>query len=125
MFTPRRILYILVMLNILALYSLFFSQGGLVRKWERAETLSALEVQNQTQLANNNRLRAELQSLKTGKGAIEERARQDLNMIRPGEILFRVQRPQKTLPGNEIDVDILTDPMLRATPEVEGAQPIL
>ena len=48
--------------------------------------------------------------------AIEERARYDLNMVRPGEVLFRIQRPQKSIPGNAIPADIINDPLYRPAP---------
>ena len=70
---------------------------------------------------------AELKSLQTGLGAIEERARYDLNMVRAGEVLFRIQRPQKTLPGTEIPADIINDPLYNPNAkEPSGdAQPLL
>ena len=64
----------------------------------------------------NQRLAAEVRSLSRGADAIEERARHDLNMVRPGEVLFRIQRPQKVLPGNAIPADIINDPLYRPAP---------
>ena len=62
------------------------------------------------------RLSAEVRSLVRGADAIEERARYDLNMVRPGEVLFRIQRPQRVLPDSAIPADILNDPLYRPAP---------
>ena len=67
-------------------------------------------------LEENQRLAAEVRSLVRGADAIEERARYDLNMVRPGEVLFRIQRPQRVLPDSAIPADILNDPLYRPAP---------
>ena len=92
-----------------------------------AEDLAMLQNDNREVREDNERMSAELQSLQTGLGAIEERARYDLNMVRAGEVLFRIQRPQKTLPGTEIPADIINDPLYNPNAkEPSGdAQPLL
>lgn len=59
--------------------------------------LAALQARVERQEAENAELRhrnaafaAELQDLKTGEAAVEERARGELGMIRPGETFYRV-----------------------------------
>ncbi len=111
MITPKRILILLCGLCLLGLYTLIFGQGGYVRMFTLAEDLALLQDDNREVREDNERMSAELKSLQTGLGAIEERARYDLNMVRAGEVLFRIQRPQKTLPGTEIPADIINDPL--------------
>jgi cell division protein FtsB len=46
--------------------------------------------ENEALTARNNALQAEVQDLKTGISAVEERARSELNMIREGEYFVQI-----------------------------------
>lgn len=61
--------------------------------WEIDKELQAQRVQNQRLEQRNAQLDAEVSDLKSGTDAVEDRARYDLGLIRPGEIF--VQVPQK------------------------------
>lgn len=56
--------------------------------------LGRQEIHQEADLAalrqRNTALAAEVEDLRTGVSAIEERARADLGMIRPGEVYYRV-----------------------------------
>ncbi len=50
----------------------------------------------------NDALSAEVEDLKSGEAAVEDRARSELGMIRPGETFYRVVEPESTAsPGAE------------------------
>jgi cell division protein FtsB len=49
----------------------------------------------------NDALAAEVEDLKSGEAAVEERARSELGMIKPGEKFYRVVEPVSTAPLNE------------------------
>lgn len=117
MITPNRILIFVFGVFLLGLYTLFFGQGGYLRMWQLSEEKFQLQEENRLVREDNERMAADLKSLRTGVGAIEDRARYDLNMVRPGEVLFRIQRPQKTLPGTEIPADIINDPLYQPAPK--------
>ncbi len=48
----------------------------------------------------NDALAAEVEDLKSGEAAVEERARSELGMIKPGETFYRVVAPQATSSTN-------------------------
>lgn len=122
MITPDKIIKVLLILLLLMLWPLIGGQGGYIRVVSLSEELADIKEQNALTFEENQRLAAEVRSLMRGADAIEERARYDLNMVRPGEVLFRIQRPQKVLPGNAIPADILNDPLYRPAPVTPPAK---
>ena len=77
-------------------YRLWFGNGG-----ERE--VAALQAQVQRQARDNaglkqrnDALAAEVQDLKSGEAAVEERARSELGMIKPGETFYRVVEPESS-----------------------------
>lgn len=122
MITPDKIIKVLLILLLLMLWPLIGGQGGYIRVVSLSEELTDIKEQNALTFEENQRLAAEVRSLVRGADAIEERARYDLNMVRPGEVLFRIQRPQKVLPGNAIPADILNDPLYRPAPVTPPAK---
>ena len=122
MITPDKIIKVLLILLLLMLWPLIGGQGGYIRVVSLSEELADIKEQNALTFEENQRLAAEVRALVRGADAIEERARYDLNMVRPGEVLFRIQRPQKVLPGNAIPADILNDPLYRPAPVTPPAK---
>ncbi len=121
--TADHVVKLLVVLIAILLWPLLFGQGGVFRMMDLSEQLQILQADNEEANARNQRIAAEVASLRGGLDAIEERARYDLNMVRPGEVLFRIQRPQKVIPGSAIPADIINDPLYRPAPVTppEGA----
>jgi cell division protein FtsB len=85
--------WILVALIALLQYPLWLGKGGWLRVWDMDRQLAAQREVNQKLESRNAGLDAEVRDLKTGFEAIEERARYELGMIKPGEVF--VQVPQK------------------------------
>jgi len=86
----RVLLIALAALLALLQYRLWFGEGGL-------RDTQALEARVRTQTEDNRglqlrneRLAAEVENLKSGEAAVEERARSELGMIKPGETFYRV-----------------------------------
>ena len=73
-------------------YPLWLGRGGWLRVWEIDTALQEQRAHNQDLEQRNARLDAEVNDLKFGTDAIEERARYDLGLVRSGE--FFVQVPQ-------------------------------
>ena len=83
---------------ILLQYRIWVSDNG-VRQVERLRQAVAAQQAEDAQLVDRNRqLAAEVRDLKTGMGALEERARSDLGMIARNETFYQVvpARPAAT-----------------------------
>jgi cell division protein FtsB len=79
----------LVALIVLIQYPLWLGKGGWLTVWRlenKLETEKAKSVRLETRNAT---LAAEVKDLQQGTEAIEERARQELGMLRPDEIFFQ------------------------------------
>jgi len=89
-----RLLVLLLLALLVALQvKLWAGSGGLaeVRRLERA--VEQQRAENAELARRNEALAAEVEDLKRGQAAVEERARAELGMIKPGETLYRVVEP--------------------------------
>lgn len=96
----RLILICLTALLVLIQYPLWLGKGGWLRVWDLSRQLdSALEKERELK-ARNAKLASEVQDLKEGTGAVEERARFELGYIKDNEIFVQVLEPEakKTQP---------------------------
>ena len=84
---------VLVALILLLQWPLWLGKGGWLRVWDVDRQLGAQREANQKLEQRNAGLEAEVKDLKTGRDAVEERARFELGLIRPDEVF--VQVPQK------------------------------
>ncbi len=85
--------WILIALIALLQYPLWFGKGGWIHVWDYDRQLAAQRDVNTKLEQRNAGLDAEVRDLKSGSEAIEERARYELGLIKPGEVF--VQVPQK------------------------------
>jgi cell division protein FtsB len=73
---------------------LWFGKGGWPRMMELRGKLAEQQAANQTARARNAQLVAEVRDLKEGLEMVEEKARFDLGMIKPDEILIQLSPPR-------------------------------
>lgn len=86
-----RIIALLLLGLILALqYRLWMADGGMREVWRLRKDVAAQVEENAKLKERNRNLAAEVQDLKKGKAAIEERARTDLGMVGANETFFQV-----------------------------------
>ncbi len=88
--TMRWPLFLLAALLLLLQYPLWLGKGGWLRAWEVDARLTEQRSVNRALEQRNAALAAEVEDLKSGNEAIEERARFDLGLTRPGEIFVQV-----------------------------------
>lgn len=69
---------------------LWFGEGGIMAVHRIKEAVATQHAENQVLKQRNDVLEAEVLDLKTGKEAIEERARLDLGMIRDDETFYLI-----------------------------------
>lgn len=93
---------ILVALIVLIQYPLWLGKGGWLRAWDMDRQVETQRSKNGQLETRNAALAAEVRDLKQGTEAIEERARQELGMLRPDEVFFQFAPDRK--PGSEPDL---------------------
>ncbi len=95
----RWLTLILVALIAALQYPLWLGKGSWLRVWEVDREVTKQKEINQTLKARNASLDAEVRDLKQGYGAIEERARSELGMVKRDEIFFQVlEEPKQPKP---------------------------
>jgi cell division protein FtsB len=75
-------------------YRLWVGKGSLAEVSNLKQEISGLEKELVKLRERNRALQAEVEDLRSGNAAIEERARSELGMIKEGEIFYQVIDPQ-------------------------------
>ena len=82
--------YTLIGLILVIQYPLWLGKGSWLKVWEFSTKVDQQKEKNLQLAARNAGLDAEVRDLKQGSEAVEERARVELGMIKPGEIFYQV-----------------------------------
>ncbi|WP_305802440.1 cell division protein FtsB [Thiolapillus sp.] len=90
----RLLFVILLAMFVVLQYRLWVGQGSMAEVYRLQQQIDRQKQQLAEMKERNVRLRAEVQSLKTGLEAVEARARTDLGMIKEGETFFQVIEPE-------------------------------
>jgi len=90
----------LVTLALLALIALvhaelWFGKGSVPRVMELQSKLREQKASNDAARTRNEQLAAEVRDLKEGLEMVEEKARFELGMVKPDEILVQISTPRK------------------------------
>ncbi len=85
----RILSFVFLGLIVLLQYPLWIGKGGWLRAWEVDRSLTAQKAKNAELQGRNAGLAAEVNDLKTGTEAIEERARSEHGMVRPDEVFYQ------------------------------------
>ena len=98
----------LVIVLVLLQYRLWLGDGGMREVHRLRAEIEVQQEQNRELKERNRTLAAEVQDLKKGTVAIEERARTDLGMVRNGETFYQVVEPKAAItpaPGSASESD--------------------
>ena len=71
-------------------YPLWLGKGGWLRVWDLDKQVMQVQIKNDALKERNSKLDSEVADLKTGTGAVEERARFELGMIKKDEIFVQI-----------------------------------
>jgi cell division protein FtsB len=86
----RILLIVLALLLILLQYKLWLGEGGFTNVQRLQQRVTEQQQENARLEQRNHQLEAEVQDLRQGYEAIEERARSELGMIREEEEFYQV-----------------------------------
>jgi cell division protein FtsB len=105
----RALTIILITLIALLQYPLWLGKGSWLRVWKVNQQVEKQQEENSASQQRNDALRAEVRDLKQGNDAVEERARNELGMIKPDEVFYQIIdtsifNHQVEQPSNQIDV---------------------
>jgi cell division protein FtsB len=85
----RGVTLVLIALFGLVHVELWFGHSGVPRVMELRAQMAEQQALNEQARARNERLQAEVTDLQTGREIIEEKARAELGMVRPNELLVQ------------------------------------
>ena len=91
-----RLAALLLLILLLALeVKLWTGEWSMREVWRLRDRVAEQKQENQKLKQRNEALSAEVQDLKNGDEAIEERARSELGLIKPDETFYQVVEPAK------------------------------
>jgi cell division protein FtsB len=73
---------------------LWWGEGGVAQARALRAKVEQQRAENARLQQRNDALAAEVEDLKSGEAAVEERARSELGMVKPGETFYRVVEPE-------------------------------
>jgi cell division protein FtsB len=85
----RRILIPILLLISVMIFFAFFGNKGLLQVYRLRKELKEIERANTDLQRENERLKAEIEHLRTNKKYIEELARRELGLVKKGEIVYQ------------------------------------
>ena len=87
------ILVILTLLLIGLQYRLWIGEGSLAHRHELQQKIAQQQAENAVLRERNRVLALEVDALKNGLEAVEERAREEMGMIKEGETFYMIVEP--------------------------------
>ena len=91
-----RIVGVVLFIVFLSLQISLWGERGLLELWTLNRSNAQETINNENLRERNQKLISELADLKRGGSVLEELAREDLGMIKPGETFFKVIENQPT-----------------------------
>ncbi len=89
----RWLLGVLVFLLLVLQYRLWIAEGSLAEAHRLEVQVEKFDRENEQLRQRNAVLEREVQNLKSSNEAVEQRAREQLNLVREGEVFYQVGEP--------------------------------
>ena len=98
----KTLAFVLLFLLVWLQYKIWLQDGGIPEVLQLQDEVAVVKTDVKQLRERNASLDAEVQDLKKGLDAIEERARSELGMIKEGEVYYQViERDKKDISANE------------------------
>ncbi|NBQ86605.1 MAG: cell division protein FtsB [Betaproteobacteria bacterium] len=89
----HRVLPLILLVLLVVLHAqLWFGRGSIPDVSRMQDKLADQQARNAQARQHNERLAAEVRDLQEGQEIVEERARSELNMVKPNEILVQIAK---------------------------------
>jgi cell division protein FtsB len=93
----QQIILLTLTFFILVVVMAVFHENGILTVHEFEKKMIEFDVSNKTLKQTNQKLRFEIEALKSDPLSIEVLAREKLNMVRPGETIYKIVPLEKNL----------------------------
>jgi len=94
---------LLVLLLVMMQVNIWLTKDGYFRVAEIKELIQDQQKENNAMVSRNSQLKEEIKDLKDGYSAIEEKAREDIGMIKEGEEFYLLTEPRPDLEAKTDD----------------------
>ena len=94
---------LLVLLLVMMQVNIWLTKDGYSRVAEIKELIQDQQKENNEMVSRNSQLKEEIKDLKDGYSAIEEKAREDIGMIKEGEEFYLLTEPRLDLEAKTDD----------------------
>ena len=94
---------LLVLLLVMMQVNIWLTKDGYSRVAEIKELIQDQQKENNAMVSRNSQLKEEIKDLKDGYSAIEEKAREDIGMIKEGEEFYLFTEPRPDLEAKTDD----------------------
>ena len=94
---------LLVLLLVMMQANIWLTKDGYSRVAEIKELIQDQQKENNEMVSRNSQLKEEIKDLKDGYSAIEEKAREDIGMIKEGEEFYLLTEPRPDLEAKTDD----------------------
>jgi cell division protein FtsB len=88
----KRVLVTILLLVSVMIFFTFFGDKGLLQVYRLRRELKEIGRVNMELQQENDRLRAEIDNLRTNKKYVEELARRELGLVKKGEIVYQFDK---------------------------------
>ena len=86
----RLLTFVLALLLLIVQFQLWVGEDSLAGVWRMEQAVKRQKNENIELRQRNQRLAAEVEDLKTGLAAVEERARRELGMVHENETYYQI-----------------------------------